>query len=312
MIHRLIRGRGAGPDLIGEIRISTGRRIHLLRGGDPARPALVLLHGASGNLLDWKASIFDALCADWHVIAFDRPGYGHSEGMPGKPWLIADQIAGMRGVLAGLGCQSYALCGHSYGVAIALDWALRHPGEVTGIVALSGLQADWTGALGLRYRIGRIAPLGWAMGQLAPFYASEQVLAREVAEVFAPQPVPEGFIEDTAIRLALRPSTFALNLMSLGRLYPQIKEFAGRVPSIGIPAEVLHGEEDPIVPYSIGGKALAALIPQSNFQLLPGIGHMPHHVDRASVLAACSRLGARLEAKDTLARTGCINGNVAI
>ncbi|MEL6477968.1 MAG: alpha/beta fold hydrolase [Pseudomonadota bacterium] len=271
-----------------------GRTLHYATAGPAEAPVLILLHGASGNLLDWTTSVTDALAAEWRVIAFDRPGYGHSDPAPRQSWLIHPQVEMLRAAVRELGHTRYALLGHSYGVAVALDWALAFPDDVCGLLAMSGAMESWEGALGWRYRWGGLPLAGQAMGAMVPLVATERLLRSELAEVFAPQPVPDHYLDTAGVALALRPATFALNLRSMDTLHAQTMAFLPRARDVLCPCEVLHGAADEIVPYDPQSRPVAAGVPGAEVTLLPDIGHMPHHVDQPSVLAAAARLKTRI------------------
>src|SRR6266576_3416431 len=60
-----------------------GLRLHfavlgLARDAPGADPAVVLIHGASGNLEDMRISLGERLAASHRVIMIDRPGHGWS------------------------------------------------------------------------------------------------------------------------------------------------------------------------------------------------------------------------------------------
>ena len=283
---------------IGKIVRAGGADIHYIEAGRSDAPALVLLHGASGNVMDWTSSVFDRLAADWRVIAFDRPGYGHSSQLPRQSWLIAPQVHALRSAMAALGYRHYAICGHSYGVAVALEWALHYPNEVTGLLAMSGAQVSWEGALGWRYRWGGKPLIGRVMGALVPLVASDSVLERELIEVFAPQPVPRGYVDASGVRLALRPETFALNLRAMDTLYAQTQAFLPEAGRISCPCEVLHGSADEIVPFDPASQPVAALIPHTHTVVLEGVGHMPHHARPEAVVQAAGRVARRITLAD--------------
>ena len=59
------------------------------------------------------------------------------------------------------------------------------------------------------------------------------------------------------------------------------------------PLEILHGEADRIVSPQIHSAALAQVVPHARLELLPGVGHMLHHVDPGRVTAAVERLAAK-------------------
>ncbi|MEM0922975.1 MAG: alpha/beta hydrolase [Pseudomonadota bacterium] len=280
---------------IGQTVSVGGVKVHYAVAGPVNAPVLVLLHGASGNLLDWTTSAaFEALTRDWRVIAMDRPGYGHSDPAPREGWMIRPQVDVLQAAMAAIGHRRYAILGHSYGVAVALDWARAFPDEVSGILAMSGAMENWDGALGWRYRWGGIPAAGRAMSAMVPFVASPQLVLRELAEVFHPQPVPDDYVRRAGVELALRPGTFALNLRAMDALHAQTMAFLSLADQVLCPCEVLHGAADVIIPYDSASRPVAALVPGAHTIVLEGIGHMPHHIAAVPVLDALDRLKERI------------------
>jgi pimeloyl-ACP methyl ester carboxylesterase len=60
-----------------------------------------------------------------------------------------------------------------------------------------------------------------------------------------------------------------------------------------VPIEIVHGEADIVVPPTIHSFPLSRLVPGANLTMLPGVGHMPHHVAPEEVVAAIERARAR-------------------
>ncbi|MEM9723884.1 MAG: alpha/beta hydrolase [Pseudomonadota bacterium] len=267
--------------------------LHFVEQGNPDDPTLVMLHGASGNLLDFKSSILDALSARWRVIAVDRPGYGHSAARGPRPWGVKEQVVSIEHVLRACGARRYALFGHSYGVALSIAWCALRGDQVRGVLALSGGMYDWPGAQSWRYRLGRIGPLGAGMGRLAPFFATPDLLRREMAEVFAPQAPPEDYAERAGVWLALRPRTFALNLKAMAEMLNELEPVRPLLGQLSPPVEVVNGDADEICAPTPAGP-YAARLPLARLTWLKGVGHMPHHVAPIPVLSACDRLRERL------------------
>ncbi len=280
------------PPPVGRILRIGGRALHLTEDGPRDGPAVVLLHGASGNLLDWRLSLLPALDPGLRVVAVDRPGFGHSDRPPGRGWRLRAQGEAIRAGLAALGIRRYLLVGHSWAGALALDWALRHPGEVAGAVVLSGATMDWGGALGLQYRLLAAPGIGPAAAALAPRIVGRARLEAALAEIFAPQPVPEGYAEAAGVGLALRPRTFRFNARALVDLHGQVVANAPRYREIACPVAVVHGAADRVVPAEIHARPLARALPGAALDLLDGVGHMPHHAAPGRVAAAVSRLAA--------------------
>lgn len=280
------------PALGGTVTTLSGP-IHYLADGPKGAPPFVLLHGASGNLRDWTTSIQPRLARTHPTIALDRPGFGHSRPVRGPVWRLDAQVRALREVVRSLGHERYFLVGHSYSGALALDWAIRHPDEVAGVALLGGVAMDWGGALSSHYQLTSIPVLGRVVSRLAPIIATDRWIGANLAEIFAPQPVPPGYRERAGVDLALRPATFRINARAMHDLHAQVVANEPKYGQILVPVEVLHGAEDTIVPAHIHAEPLCRLLPNAVLTLLPDIGHMPHHAATDDVLTVLKRLGER-------------------
>jgi pimeloyl-ACP methyl ester carboxylesterase len=115
--------------------ILDGGRVELayrLRGaGEP----LVFVHG--GVLADGFHPLFVApqLAEDHLLILYHRRGYGESSRVE-APFTSAQQAADGLALVRHLGLSRVSIVGHSYGAAIALQWALDAPDSVQSLVLL--------------------------------------------------------------------------------------------------------------------------------------------------------------------------------
>src|SRR5574338_1013122 len=57
---------------------ANGARLPLREAGPAGAPRLLLIHGASSNLLELWGPLADEFAPLHRVIAYDRPGMGHS------------------------------------------------------------------------------------------------------------------------------------------------------------------------------------------------------------------------------------------
>lgn len=285
-------GRRPEPAIGGHVDAAAGP-IHFLADGPPGGPPVVLLHGASGNLRDWTLSLQPRLAREMPTLALDRPGFGHSRPAHGPVWRLEMQVRALREAVRALGHQHYFLVGHSYSGALALDWALRHPDEVSGLAIIGGVAMDWGGALSGHYRLIGLPVLGAAASRLVPLLATERRIGESLAEIFAPQPVPPAYRALAGIELALRPSTFRLNARAMQELHAQVAANESAYGRIRCPVEIVHGAEDRLVPARIHAEGLSRALPDATLTLLPGVGHMPHHVAPREVMAAIRRLRER-------------------
>ncbi|HUF57190.1 MAG TPA: alpha/beta fold hydrolase [Thermohalobaculum sp.] len=294
-------GEGRGESGLGG-HVATGAGpIHYLADGPRKGAPVVLLHGASGNLRDWTLSIQPHLAREVPTIALDRPGFGHSRPARGPVWLLDAQARALRAAVQALGHRRYFLCGHSYGGALALDWALRYPDEVLGVCTIGGVAMDWGGALSGHYRLGGLPLVGLAVARLAPLLGSDRRIAVGLERLFAPQPVPRGYAQLVGAELALRPSTFRINARAMHALHAQVVANQPAYGRILCPVEIVHGEADTTVPASVHAEPLSQALPDVRLTLLPGVGHMPHHAAPGEVLAALRRLRQRAGATRPMA-----------
>ena len=101
-----------------------GHTLHVETHGPQDGPAVVLLHHGLGSTRAWKEQVPALAEAGYHVVAYDRWGYGKSEARPGidMPAFTQD-IADLRALLGHFGLEEAALVGHSDGGTIALAYA---------------------------------------------------------------------------------------------------------------------------------------------------------------------------------------------
>src|SRR3954468_9416209 len=87
-----------------------GHRLFYREAGDPAAPAVVLLHGFPASSFMFR-ELIPALADRFHVIAPDHLGFGHSDAPTATDFdysfdALADLTAGL---LRGLGVPRYAI-----------------------------------------------------------------------------------------------------------------------------------------------------------------------------------------------------------
>ena len=121
---------------------------------------LVLVHGSPGQAKDWSRYFDDSkLRQRFHLIAYDRPGYGESTSgfvdFEGQVEALA--------VLLSQQSRPVTLVGHSLGGAIVLAAAARFPDKVHEVVALAPAADYKPGFVFKMNRFLRCSGLGWLM-----------------------------------------------------------------------------------------------------------------------------------------------------
>jgi pimeloyl-ACP methyl ester carboxylesterase len=222
-------------------------------------PPLLLVAGLGQGSWAWK-DIVDALAAERRTITFDGRGTGRSSRPASRT--IEEMATDVGDVLGG---RTADVVGLSMGGYIALTLALAQPKLVRSLV-LSGtgaggldrvprppeVRASFNAALGLPYDEFVRETLHWAF---APGWAEEH---------------PERISEIVDARLA-HPAGFHTLTAHVDACYA-FYEAGCEVERIEVPALVVHGDLDRIVPVE-NGRTLAARLPNARYVELPGGGH---------------------------------------
>lgn len=114
-----------------------GQSVFAHTGGrpfDPARPAVVLIHGAGMDHTVWSLQSRFLAHHGRSVLAVDLPGHGRSGGAPLAS--IAELADWVPALLDAAGVAKAALVGHSMGALVSLEVAARHPARVEALALL--------------------------------------------------------------------------------------------------------------------------------------------------------------------------------
>ena len=107
--------------------------VFVREAGEPARPALVLLHGFPSSSRQY-VRLIDRLAGHWHVIAPDYPGFGLSDPVPDSPTF--DRLAEITGgALDALGIDRYAMYAFDFGAPVGFRVALAHDRRVRAVIS---------------------------------------------------------------------------------------------------------------------------------------------------------------------------------
>lgn len=242
-----------------------GRAIRYLKQGDGGTP-LVLVHGFGGDLNNWLFNQ-ESLAAKRTVIAFDLPGHGQSSKQVGNATL-GEFAQVLHDVMDALSVPKAHLAGHSMGGAIALEFALAHPGRVASLtlIAPAGLGSEINGG----YIDGFIEATGRRdiKPHLEQLFANAELVSRQMINDILAYKRLDGV--DAALR-AIRDKVFPG-----GRQATVLRD---RLGSIATPVQVIWGENDAVVP----AKQAQGLPASVKVNVLKGSGHMPQMEAAADV-----------------------------
>jgi pimeloyl-ACP methyl ester carboxylesterase len=213
--------------------------------GDP----LILLHHGLGCTRDWDG-IVPHLAGRYHVIAYDRPGYGRSAVTAPRDTMGADAFerdaADLVRLMDQMAIESAHLVGHSDGGTIALIAAARWPERVRSLVVEAAhIYAEDVSIASIR----RVC--GWGLSHPA---GQEYLRIRhgehgpQVLRMFV-----SHWLEHTSLAWTLLPLIRAIRCPTL--------VIQGTLDAYGT-------ERHP--------RDIAATIPGAQLWLLDGVGHDPH------------------------------------
>ena len=215
--------------------------------GDSTDPCILLVMGAGASMLLWEVDFCERLADGGRfVIRYDNRDTGKTTSCPpGEPnYTIDDMAADGPAVLDAYGIDKAHIIGASMGGMITQLIGLNHPDRV---LTLTPIMSTPNANAVLANRIEMFSVLA---GSGYPEDATpNEVYAEEI---------------DRAISFA--------STLNHGPAIAQSERWHDRLDQLDFPTLVIHGDEDPILPYD-HGQALHAAINGSTLLTLQGVGH---------------------------------------
>jgi pimeloyl-ACP methyl ester carboxylesterase len=264
-----------------------GVRLHYIdRGrGTP----LVLLHGNAVRLEDFVASgIVDRLAERHRVVAFDRPGFGHSDRPRGRMWTARKQAELVSRALARLGVASPVVVAHSWGTLVALELALREDIDVTKLVLLSGYYFPTARLDVLAASPPAIPLLGDVMRYTVSALFARLTLRQTVRAMFKPQPVPAHYLSALGSEMLVRPSQIRAAAEDAAYMLPAVASLRKRYADLDMPVVILAGDQDNVVDQKAQATRLSNAVRFGEVAFVEGAGHMLHHGACEEVVAVAA------------------------
>lgn len=250
------------------------------RLGEPDRPAVVLVHGLGGQLIQWPPELCLRLVdAGYQVVRYDLRDSGLSTRLVGlgtpdlisifggrpevAPYRLRDHAEDLALLLDCLGLAAVHLVGVSMGAMIAQEFAIEFPSRTLSLVSMLGTTGDPSVGQPSNELVAAILnPGGGEPLEVTAARATsdedrqsvrERVRAQEERLRHAGVDDPGGVLRQLAAIVASPPRTEALT-------------------RVVVPALVVHGTADPLVAPS-GGFATFRALRRARFLVLPGLGH---------------------------------------
>lgn len=259
-----------------------GVRLHYIEKG--AGTQLVLLHGAITQ--DFCASGFVEMAAqNYRVIVFERPGYGYSDRPRTTWWGPQTQAKLIHDAMEQIGISQPIVLGHSWGAMVAMALALDYPESVRGLVLAGGSYYP-TLRPEVPFAAQRLIPV---IGDVMR-YTTTPIMMRLMwplllKRMFQPNEVPSRF-KNFPAWMAARPLQIRASAEEFAFALPSIIGLRKRYKQLQAPLILVAGGEDRMTHASTHSCRLHEELPESELRIIPGAGHMVHHVAPEQVLDA--------------------------
>jgi pimeloyl-ACP methyl ester carboxylesterase len=244
-----------------EVRVG-GKSAFIATGGrpfDPAKPALVMVHGAGMDHTVWSMQARFFAHHGFSVMNLDLPGHGRSDGP--APATIPDYTDWLAEAIGAAGARDVHLIGHSMGSLISMSLAGRDGVGVRKLALLGTLPHiqvidSLLDAAMNNDHSAYESIVGWGVGRRAQMGGHR---------------APGSWIAGTSLRLleAGRPGVLANDLGACHRWEDGL-ETASRITC---PTLLLLGADDRMTP-ARGARPLGEVIADCRTTVLASAGHM--------------------------------------
>ena len=260
-----------------------GVRLHYVERG--TGPPLVLLHGNGSMIQDFESSgLIDLAAMKYRVIAFDRPGFGHSDRPRRTVWTPEAQANLLNAALTKMGVSQPLVLGHSWGTLVAVALALNYPRNVRALILASGYYYPTIRADVLVLSPPALPLVGDVLSHTISPLLGRLLWPIFLRKIFGPNPVPKkfaGFPEE----MAMRPSQIRAAAAETALMIPAAYGFRGAYGHLKMPVAIVAGREDRVSEAQQSAE-LHRDIAHSTFRCISNKGHMVHQTATAEVMAA--------------------------
>jgi len=212
--------------------------------GEGNDPTVVFVHGAGGSSVVWYNQL-QVLRGNFRAIAIDLPGHGRSAFAT-----TTENAEFVAQFTAALGIDRFILSGHSMGGATSIEFALRFPERLSGLILVG------TGA---RLRISSEILEGLGKGEF-PFADSRQLFGPDASESM----VDHSWREMQEVG----PDVYLADFQACHQF-----DRSQDIAQIKTPTQIIVGDLDVMTPvkYSV---FLNEAISGSHIKVITGAGHM--------------------------------------
>lgn len=216
-------------------------------------PVILMLHGWMDRLEGFNA-LTERLTPNYRVVRLDLPGFGRSE-TPHDVWGIGEYVNFVQQFIRKLEVPVYALVGHSFGGRITIKGVGSGVLDPSRVVLLDS--AGLVQRTLFRNRVLKlVAKAGKLLTRIPPFSLWRRSLRKRLYERLGSDYFAAGALSDIYLKV----------------IAEDLAEYAKNITK---PTLIVWGSNDATTPLADGTR-LHAMIRDSAFHILEGLGHSPH------------------------------------
>lgn len=262
---------------------TTGVPLYWCRYGDPSRPALHVLHGGPGASHDYllpQLLVLAELGGGFELVFHDQRGGGRSRTDDPAPITVDVHVADCAAVRRELGIAAAPIAGYSWGALLALHVAVaaragRHGLAVPPWLALvspAPFLPDDRARFDAEFQRRQASP---AIAALRAELAASGLRERDpdAHRQRAFELSVAGYFADPARARDLTPFRVLGKVQASTWASVDGAALLAALPTVAVPACVVHGDADPIPLHSARRTADAV---GATFTTIPGCGHVPY------------------------------------
>lgn len=236
-----------------------GVTLHYETTGDAKRQKVIVFANSLGSDFRIWRDVVTALSSDYATVCYDKRGHGLSDlGHP--PYIMADHIGDLTGLLDHLGIKNAILCGLSVGGMIAIGTTARRPDLVRALILCDtghkiGNDETWNGRIRAVSENGIASISGMVLERwfTSDFRTASNPVFAGARNMLERQPVAGYAGTCAAIRDA---------------------DFTQKAKALKVPVLCVVGDQDGATPPELV-QELADLIPGSRYEVIADAGHIP-------------------------------------